>query len=113
MPHTAGVAVLNILLFLAARLASLHRPFRFGRGLLLGTLIGLLFLIRNTNVLLVPILAAMIWSRKRAYFSEVGPIVAGAVVIAALQPASLWFLWGQLRFSTYYNEHFTSGLSGI
>jgi hypothetical protein len=41
------------------------------------------------------------------------PTLGGAALIAFLQPISLWFLWGRLRFSTYYNESFTSGLPGV
>ena len=113
MAHAAGVAVFNILLFLAARWAGRDRPIRVGDGVLLGILIGLFFLIRNTNVLLVPVLAVIIWTRRRAPFGEVVPMVVGAAATAVLQPVSLWFLWGRLRFSTYYNEYFTSGIAGI
>jgi len=113
MAHAAGVAVFNILLFLAARWAGRDRPIRVGDGMLLGILIGLFFLIRNTNVLLVPVLAVIIWTRRRAPFGEVVPMVVGAAATAVLQPVSLWFLWGRLRFSTYFYESFTSGWSGV
>jgi hypothetical protein len=113
MVHAAGVAVFNILLFLIVKWVVANQRIRVTHGFLLGGLLGLLFLIRNTSVLLVPVLAAVVWTRRRIAFSELMPILGGAAVVAALQPVSLWFLWGQLRFSTYYDEHFTSGLSGI
>jgi hypothetical protein len=113
MAHAAGVAVFNTLLFLVARWRGEHPRIRPVRGILLGALVGLFFLIRNTNLLLVPVLAAVVWTRRRISFREAMPMLVGAVPIAALQPVGLWFLWGRLRFSTYFNESFTSGISGV
>jgi hypothetical protein len=113
MAHAAGAAVFNILLFLVARWGDEHVRTRPVHGVLMGALVGLLFLIRNTNLLLVPVLAAVAWNGRRISFRETIPILAGAASIAVLQPVSLWFLWGRLRFSTYFNESFTSGMSGV
>jgi hypothetical protein len=113
MVHAAGAAVFNILLFLIIRWVGANERVRVVYGLMLGGLLGLLFLIRNTNVLLVPILAAVVWTRRRIRFSELMPMLGGAAVVASLQPVSLWFLWGRFRISTYFNESFTSGFSGI
>jgi len=113
MVHAAGVAVFNLLLYLVVKWVNANGRIRVVRGLLLGGLLGLLFLIRNTNVLLVPVLAAVIWVRGRVRFSELIPMLCGSLLVASLQPLSLWFLWGRLRFSTYYNESFTSGLAGV
>jgi hypothetical protein len=113
MVHAAGVAVLNILLFLIVRWVSDHERIRAVHGILLGALVGLLFLIRNTNLLMAPLLAAVVWTRRRISFRETIPVFVAAAGIAALQPVSLWFLWGQLRLSTYVNESFTSGMSGV
>ena len=113
MAHAAGVAVFNTLLFLIVRWVGAHERIRVVHGLLLGGFLGLLFLIRNTNVLLVPVLAAVVWTRRRIGFGELMSMLGGAAVIASLQPVSLWFLWGRLRFSTYFNESFTSGMSGV
>jgi hypothetical protein len=113
MVHAAGVAVFNLLLFLVAKWVDASKRIRAVHGLLLGCLLGLLFLIRNTNVLLVPALAGVVWVRRRFMLSEVIPMLGGAAAVASLQPVSLWFLWGRLRFSTYFNESFTSGLSGV
>jgi hypothetical protein len=113
MAHAAGVAVFNILLFLITRWSSEHRKIRPVQGILLGALVGLFFLIRNTNILIVPVLVAIVGTTRRVSFGEVVPILAGAAGISALQPVSLWFLWGRLRISTYVNESFTSGMSGV
>jgi hypothetical protein len=113
MVHAAGVAVFNVLLFLIVKWVVADKRIRVVHGMLLGGLLGLLFLVRNTSVLLVPALAAVVWARRRISFGELIPVLGAAAVVAALQPVSLWFLWGQLRLSTYYDEHFTSGLSGI
>jgi len=113
MVHAAGVAVFNVLLFLVVKWVDASERIRAVHGLLLGGLLGLLFLVRNTNGLLAPVLAAVVLARRRIRFGEVLPVIGGAAVVASLQPLSLWFLWGRLRFSTYYNESFSSGLSGI
>ena len=103
----------NILLFLITRWGSERRKVRPAQGILLGVLLGLLFLIRNTNVLIVPVLAAIVAAKRRVSFGGIVPILAGAGGMVALQPMSLWFLWGRLRFSTYVNESFSSGMSGV
>ena len=113
MAHAAGAAVFNILLFLVARWGGAPARIRSAHGILLGALVGLLFLIRNTNVLLVPVLGVIVWRGRRISFRESIPILTGTASIAALQPISLWFLWGRLRFSTYFNESFTAGISGV
>ncbi len=113
MVHAAGVAVSNLFLYLVAKWFGADERIRVVHGLLLGSLLGLLFLIRNTNVLLAPALAAVVWAQRRIGFSELIPVLGGAVLVASLQPVSLWFLWGRVRFSTYFNESFTSGLQGV
>jgi hypothetical protein len=113
MAHASGVALFNILAFLTVRWDG-HRT-RIGtvHGILLGALVGLLFLVRNTNVLMLPVLAAVVMGERRVSLREAVPILGGALVVAALQPISLWFLWGQVRFTTYFNESFTAGMSGV
>jgi hypothetical protein len=39
--------------------------------------------------------------------------LAGALGIAAIQPVTLYLLWGQWRLSTYPSEHFSAGLKGV
>jgi hypothetical protein len=113
MAHAAGVAVFNVLVYLMVKWVDATKRVRFVHSILMGAVIGLLALIRSTNALLFPVLAALLWTRRRIRFSELMPMLGGAVVVASLQPVSLWFLWGRLRFSTYFNESFTSGLSGV
>lgn len=113
MPHAAGAAILSTLLFLVARWHGQTARIRPAQGILLGVLVGLLFLIRNTNMLMLPGLAAVAWTRRRVSVGEGIPVLLGSVCIVAVQPISLWFLWGRLRFSTYLNESFTSGVSGV
>jgi hypothetical protein len=113
MAHGAGVALLNVLLFvIAPRDLSRSRP-RLARAALAGALVGLSFLVRNTNSLLVPALVAVVCSRAKPTPVEWATAAVCAVLVSALQPLSLWFLWGQLRLSTYFNESFTAGLRGV
>jgi len=113
MAHASGVALFNILLFLTVRWDGHRTRISTLHGILLGALVGFLYLVRNTNVLLVPVLAAVVMNERRVSLREVAPILSGALVVAALQPISLWFLWGQVRFTSYLNESFTAGLSGV
>jgi hypothetical protein len=113
MVHAAGVALSNVLLFLSVRWFGQRDGIHPVRGVLLGALIGLLFLVRNTNVLTLPVLVAVTWTRRRVCRSEALFVLIGAALVAALQPISLWFLWGRLRLFGYYNESFSSGISGI
>lgn len=113
MAHASGMALLNVLVFLAVRWSAGHRRVSPAAGALFGALVGLLFLVRNTNLLLIPVLGAIVFTKRRIAMVESLPVLAGAVVVAALQPISLWFLWGRLRFSTYVDEAFTSGIPGI
>jgi len=113
MAHAAGVAVFNVLLFLAVGWTEASAQARSVPRILAGALLGLFFLVRNTNVLLIPFLAVVLWTRRRILLREVMPVLAGALVVSALQPVSLWFLWGRPRFSTYFGESFSAGFSGI
>jgi hypothetical protein len=113
MAHAAGMAVMNVLLFLIARWGVERVRLRWYQGLAWGGLAGLLFLIRNTNILLLPVAAVLIWRQRRLTLPEAVPVVLGAAAISALQPLSLWLLWGTFRLSTYSGESFTAGLTGI
>jgi len=113
MSHAAGVTVTNALLFMISRLPGSERRVPHLLGLLLGVLIGLLFLIRNTNILLLPFLIALAWRQRRWQAAEVLPALAGALGVAAIQPITLHLLWGQWRLSTYPAEHFSAGLMGV
>jgi hypothetical protein len=113
MAHAAGVALLNILLFIVGRWGVARRRISWLQGLSWGALVGLFFLVRNTNLLVLPFLAVLVYKQGHLRFREMWPAVAGALAVAALQPLSLYFLWGRLQLSTYPNESFTAGLPGI
>jgi thiol-disulfide isomerase/thioredoxin len=113
MAHAGGVAVLSLLLFLISRMRT--RPGRINpfAGALLGGLVGLLLLIRNTNALLLPLIVVLAIREHRFRLGDALPILAGALVIGAIQPVSQFLLWGRWRISTYTGETFSSGIHGI
>jgi hypothetical protein len=113
MSHASGVTVINVLLFMISHLPASGRRVPHLLSLLMGVLVGLLFLIRNTNILLLPFLVVLAWRQRRWQTAEVLTALAGALCVAAIQPITLYLLWGQWRISTYPSEHFSAGLKGI
>jgi len=113
MSHAAGVTVTNTLLFIISRLPRSERRVPGLLDLVMGVLVGLLFLIRNTNILLLPFLVVLAWRQRRWQAAEVLTALAGALGVAAIQPVTLYLLWGQWRISTYPSEHFSAGLRGV
>jgi hypothetical protein len=113
MSHASGVTVLNVLLFMISRLPGGERRISFLPSLLLGVSVGLLFLIRNTSILLLPFILALAGRQHRWRLAEVLPALGGALLVAAIQPITLYLLWGQWRISTYPSEYFSAGLGGI
>lgn len=105
MPHAAGLALTCVVMYVAGR-PSRHRD------LWLGLLLGLLVLVRNSNVALLPFLGTMIVLRgpltRRSWL-----IPAGMALVLSLQPLSLHALWGDFRLSTYPNEGFTAAPEGF
>ncbi|MCX6842256.1 MAG: hypothetical protein NTX53_08250 [candidate division WOR-3 bacterium] len=113
MSHAGGVTVINALLFMISRLPKNERRVPHLLSLLMGVLVGLLFLIRNTNILLLPFLIVLAGRQRRWRTAEVLTALAGALGVAAIQPVTLYLLWGQWRLSTYPSEHFSAGLKGV
>ena len=113
MSHAAGVAVTNALLFLISRLPDSGRRVPRLIGLLAGVFVGLLFLVRNTNILLLPFFLVLAARQRRWRVPELAAFLAAAVAVAAIQPITLNLLWGQWRLSTYPSEHFSAGLAGV
>lgn len=113
MPHGAGVAICGLALCL---LAGWRGPWEsIGRRQLLavGACLGMLFLVRNTNVLLAPALGALAFRRRPFALRPVLLIAAPAVGLAALQPLSFSLLWGELRLTPYPHEAFAGDWRGI
>lgn len=112
MAHASGVAVTCVLIYLLAgrpaRAASRSWRGRF----LVGLLLGLLMLIRNSNAALLPFLGLLIvkkWGADRRLLL----IPLAAILVLALQPLSLYLLWGDFRLNTYAGERFTGAPEGF
>ncbi|MBY0277769.1 hypothetical protein K2Z84_20740 [Candidatus Binatia bacterium] len=112
MAHGAGIALFGIALYVAAGWPDRWSGVGLAGRLLFGALLGLLVLVRNSNVVLLPLLG---WAavRKRGVSTAVAPIVASCALILLLQPLSLYLLWGDLRLHTYPSEGFTADRFGV
>jgi len=113
MPHGAGVAIGCIALYL---LSGWHGPWEAIRRrqlLSLGACIGMLFLVRNTNVFLAPILGVLAFRTRPLSLRPLLLIAAPAAGLAALQPIFFSLLWGELRLAPYPDEVFAGGWEGV
>lgn len=113
MSHGAGVALINILVFFIARYdMETHLP-SWVKIIRLGLLAGLLLLVRNTNLVVLPSIAALAFFYFRFKARNILCIAAAAIPVTILQPVALYFLWGEPRLTPYYCAAFNSGLQGI
>ena len=110
MAHGAGVAVFNAAVYLLGRKRE-RAPSDLARGRTFGLLAGLLFLIRNTNLFMLPVLVCVVRGRRSARW--LAGAVTGFGLLAGLQPLTLYALWGEFRLVTYPYESFTSDFTGI
>ncbi len=111
MAHAAGIGVLCFLISVISR-HDPSRPWSTTGAIGAGLLLGLLLLIRNSNVALLPFLATLVWFRGgvtlRLIWSALGPALAAVVHFGTLH-----MMWGGLQVSSYPGEGFTSGIQGI
>lgn len=113
MAHGAGAALINILVFLITRYnMETHLP-SWVKIVRLGLLTGLLLLVRNTNIVILPSIAALAFIYFRFRVRDILCIAAVAIPVITLQPLALYFLWGEPRLTPYYYAAFNSGLQGI
>lgn len=113
MSHGAGVAICGLALYL---LAGWHGPWEtISRRQLfaLGACIGMLFLVRNTNVFLAPILGVLAFRTRPFSLRPILLIATPAAGLAALQPIFFSLLWGKLRLTPYPDEAFAGGWGGV
>ncbi|MCF7837579.1 MAG: hypothetical protein K9N49_03025 [Candidatus Marinimicrobia bacterium] len=113
MAHGPGWATLGLLLWLSAPTENGGR-WAGGRYLAIGALSGLLVLLRNTNVVLLPWVAGLLWARGGARpVRGWGWLALGFVGVVLWQPLVFHRLWGGWQWRTHSGEGFTGGAQGL
>ncbi|MGV8121870.1 MAG: hypothetical protein AB2L14_19080 [Candidatus Xenobiia bacterium LiM19] len=113
MSHGAGVALINFIVFLITRYDKEQNLPSWVKIIRLGLLTGLLLLVRNTNIVILPSIAALAFIYFRFRARDIICIAAVAIPVTILQPVALYYLWGEPRLTPYYLAAFNSGLQGI
>ena len=113
MPHAAGAAVICLLVYDISRRGAKFDDICTWRVFGWGALIGLLILIRNSNIFVLPFVGALLWRSKLLRPRMAMVLMTGFLAISLLQPVSLHALWGTFRITTYPNEGLTGSWSGI
>lgn len=113
MAHAAGLALFNIALWLIAGWKPSWRDVPCKSRIILGVLLGLMLLVRNTNVLLLFIIISLIIDKRRFSLRELLPVIATMTATAMLHPLSIYALWGEWMPTGYTQEGFTSGVHGV
>lgn len=113
MAHGAGLALCCVVLFLLSGWPSRWEEIGSGSLILVGVSAGMLFLVRNTNMVLAPILATLVFRGRSVAPRPVFLMTASALVVASLQPLALYSLWGEPRLLPYPAESFAGGWSGV
>lgn len=111
MSHATGVALANIIIFLvtfATDTKHKHIFYYLGCGLL----IGLLILVRNTNIVMLPLFLYLFWE-KRPKLNEIASLIGGMLMMLFLQQLSLFLIWGKPIFNSYQNQGFRGNLTGL
>ncbi|HEY9616577.1 MAG TPA: hypothetical protein V6C64_07045 [Microcoleaceae cyanobacterium] len=111
MAHGAGVAMINILIFISSLKANSFKS-KFLAGLIPGLLMGLTIIIRLSNIVFLP---CYFWL-FRSDFSDRRkslPLVLGIGSMVFLQQFSLFCLWGKPVANSYQGQGFTAGIQGV
>ncbi|MBL1178649.1 MAG: hypothetical protein FWK01_26720 [Pantanalinema sp. GBBB05] len=111
MAHGAGVALINILIFLSSIKTSLGKS-KFLSGLVPGLLIGLTLIIRLSNIVFLPFFLWLFRANFRDRYKSL-PLVLGIGIMLFLQQFSLFCLWGKPIANSYQGQGFTGGIQGI
>lgn len=111
MAHGASLALVNILVFLTSFKVQEERKNSFS-SLGYGLLIGLLVLVRNTNIVLFPFLIFLFRKRLKQNSDRV-QFCLGVVIMLFLQQLSLFLLWGNFVIYSYGEENFQKSWLGV
>lgn len=104
MAHAAGMAVICLAAHDMARFKKGPEGVSIRRSMYWGALLGLLLLIRNSNVFVLPFFAGLLLHRQLCDTRRVAAMGASLLVVALLQPVATFALWGEFRLSTYAGE---------
>jgi hypothetical protein len=110
--HLPGLAVSCLIVWLASIPECESRRKEYLAVLTTGILMGLLLIIRNTNLLLAPFFAHIL--RKRLSDpSKLLVVFLGVLPLVMLQLFATYSSRGTLTLDTYKGEGFTAGLDGV
>jgi len=111
MAHGAGLALANIAILFASQKLEKERLTPLSL-LSFGLMLGLLILVRNTNIFLLPFLLVLI-SLSLQEVREWFWLTFGIGIMLFLQQLSLFLLWGEPILYSYGNEGFQANLRGF
>lgn len=111
MAHGAGVALINILIFISSFKPDLFKS-KFLSGFVPGLLMGLTLIVRLSNIVFLPFYLWLFRSTFQDNRKSL-PLVLGIGVMLFLQQLSLFCLWGKPVANSYQGQGFTGGMEGI
>jgi hypothetical protein len=112
MPHAAGMALISLLIWDITRFKTSGTG-SAGRSFAWGALLGLLVLVRNSNVFVLPFIGGLLLHQGGLRLRCVLPLGIGMMVVGMWQPISLYALWGEFRLTTYPDEKLSGDLGGL
>lgn len=110
MSHAAGLGLFGVFAWIVVRSPGPPRPLAMAAA---GAVLGLLVLVRNTNILLAPSILWILSTRAGLGLRSSWPMALTAGAVALLQPLAIFALWGSLHLTGYADEGFSSGIEGI
>ena len=113
MTHGAGVALFSITLFFISPRHGADRRISPRSIWMAGILLGLLFLVRNANILMFLPVTALVWYQHRTPGRSLLRFIPAFLAVAVIQPAAIYLLWGEFRLTGYAGEGCTSGFGGM
>ena len=111
MSHAIGVALINYCIFMAVYKPGFTK-YPVTSRLFTGVLMGLVLIIRPTNIFFLPFLIYLFRSEIRSVRSLVS-FTVGISAMIFIQQASQFMLWGHWIVNSYGDEGFRAGIVGL
>jgi len=113
MAHAAGVAICNVLIFIVSGWSSVWKQVKVWQIIFVGILMGLLLLVRNSNIFLLPFLVTLLMRDRRIPLKGWLILGVSAALVFSIQPLALRALWGRFLLIGYTREGVGGDWSGI